>query len=206
MGTEALFGLVVHGLDISLNTARALPRRVHHGGWLRGVVGHALQRGNCVMETPDCGGCALREGCAYPQLFRPQMLPGHESHLPPYVIHDWRLLRDDPGIRFQVLLLGAAVNHAENLIRQLDTQAPKLDMGGGGPGRVGTVRDLGSGEVIFAAGCFRKGAVLRPLSPPPVEGAVTVRLLTPLVSKHDHADPLFAPLRTRLPARLAGFA
>ena len=198
-GVDSFYGLQVYGLDLILHSAQPLHRREHHGGWLRGVLGHALFRGNCIYQEPSCAGCALRSSCPYPQVFKPYLISGQQDRLPPYLIHNWRVLTEEPGIRCQLLLIGPAFLYAENWIRQLESYAGALDMGGSGTGRLGAIYDLTSSKLVFSAGRFRQGAILNPLHLPLLEKpTVTVRLLTPLVSKHDKADPLFSPLRTRL--------
>ncbi len=190
-------GLRIYGLDCTLHSSQPLTMRGYYGGWLRGVLGHALFRGNCVYPEPRCAGCALSSGCPYPQVFKPHLLPGQDNRLPPYLLHHWNLLAT--GTRFSLLLLNPALGYAENWLRQLDRFLPDLDIGGQRGVRLSEVRDLASGQVAFRAGQFVPGARLNPLHPPlPTDERLTVRLLTPLVSKHQHADPLWGALRTRL--------
>ena len=49
-------GLRVYGLDCTLRSPQPLTLRGYYGGWLRGVLGHALFRGNCVYPEPRCAG------------------------------------------------------------------------------------------------------------------------------------------------------
>lgn len=190
-------GLRVYGLDCTLRSPQPLTLRGYYGGWLRGVLGHALFRGNCVYPEPRCAECALRGGCPYPQVFKPHLLPGPDDRLPPYLLHHWNPL--PTGLRFSLLLLNPALGYAENWLRQLDRFLPDLEIGGQCGARLSEVRDLASSQVAFRAGQFVPGARLDPLQPPlPAGERLTVRLLTPLVSKHQHADPLWGALRTRL--------
>lgn len=190
-------GLRIYGLDCTLSGPRPSTMRGYYGGWLRGVLGHALFRGNCVYPEPRCPECALRGGCPYPQVFKPHLLPGSDDRLPPYLLHDWTLL--PTGIRFSLLLLNPALGFAENWLRQIDRFLPELDIGGQRGVGLGAVRDLASGQPVFRAGQFVPGGRLDLLQPPlPVGERLTVRLLTPLVSKHQHEDPLWSALRTRL--------
>jgi hypothetical protein len=161
------------------------------------AVGRALFQGNCVYPEPRCAECALRGGCPYPQVFKPHLLPEQNDRLPPYLLHDWNPL--PTGLRFSLLLLNPALGFAENWLRQLDRFLPDLDLGGQRGVRLHEVRDRASGRVAFRAGHFVPGARLTPLQPPlPAAERLTVRLLAPLVSKHQHADPLLGALRTRL--------
>lgn len=190
-------GLRVYGLDCTLHGPRTLTPRGYHGGLLRGVLGHALFRGNCVYPEPRCAECALRTGCPWPQVFKPHLLPDQQDRLPPYLVHRWQPLPE--GIRFSLLLLNPALGFAENWLRQMDRFLPELDFGGQRDVRLQEVRDLASGEPVFRAGRFLPGARLNPLQPAlPPGDRLTVQWLTPLVSKHRHADPLLGALRTRL--------
>ena len=190
-------GLRIYGLDCTLHSSQPLTMRGYYGGWLRGVLGHALFRGNCVYPEPRCASCALSGGCPYPQVFKPHLLSGPDDRLPPYLLHRWSPLAT--GTRFSLLLLNPALGYAENWLRQLDRFLPELDLGGQCGVRLHEVRDLASGRVAFRAGHFVPGARLNPLQPPlPAAERLIVRLLTPLVSKHQHADPLVGALRTRL--------
>lgn len=190
-------GLRVYGLDCALHSPQPLTPRGYHGGLLRGVLGHALFRGNCVYPEPRCPECALRTGCPWPQVFKPHLLPDPQDRLPPYLVHRWQPLPQ--GVRFSLLLLNPALGFAENWLRQMDRFLPELDFGGQRDVRLQEVRDLASGEPVFRAGRFLPGARLNPLQPAlPPGDRLTVQWLTPLVSKHRHADPLLGALRTRL--------
>lgn len=190
-------GLRVYGLDCTLHSPQPLALRGYYGGVLRGVLGHALFRGNCVYPAPRCAECALRGGCPYPQVFKPHLLPGQDDRLPPYLLHRWQPLPQ--GVRFSLLLLNPALGFAENWLRQMDRFLPELEIGGQPGVRVQEVRDLASGEPAFRAGRFLPSARLNPLQPAlPASDRLTVHWLTPLVSKHQHADPLLGALRTRL--------
>ena len=123
-------GLRVFGLDCTLNSPQPLVLRGYYGGWLRGILGHALFRGNCIYPEPRCAECALRGGCPYPQIFKPHLLPGQGDRLPPYLLHNWS--RTDNGLRFSLLLLNPALGFAENWLRQMDRFLPELEIGGQG--------------------------------------------------------------------------
>ncbi len=190
-------GLRIYGLDCTLHSPQPLTRRGFYGGWLRGVLGHALFRGNCVYPEPRCPECALRGGCPYPQVFKPHLLPGPDDQLPPYLLHNWG--STPAGIRFSLLLLNPALGFAENWLRQMDRFLPELEIGGQLGARLGDVRDLASGQVVFRSGRFVPGARLTPLQPPLPNGErLTVEWLTPLVTKRQDEDPLWGALRTRL--------
>lgn len=190
-------GLRVYGLDCTLRSPQPLTLRGYYGGWLRGVLGHALFRGNCVYPKPRCAECALCGGCPYPQVFKPHLLPGPDDRLPPYLLHHWNPL--PAGLRFSLLLLNPALGYAENWLRQLDRCLPDLEIGGQRGARLSEVRDLTSSQVVFHTGHFVPGTRLNPLQPLlPAGERLVVHLLTPLVSKHQHADPLWGALRTRL--------
>ena len=45
------------------------------GPLLRSVFGQALRRGACVTGAPDCTGCPLLHGCAYPAVIEPPPRP-----------------------------------------------------------------------------------------------------------------------------------
>jgi hypothetical protein len=192
-------GLSCYGLRIALHAQRPMKPMGHHGSWLRGVLGHALFRGHCIHPQPACADCALRASCPYPGVFKPHLLPGKER-LPSYLVHDWRVVPDDRTLWVTLVLVGTAVRHAAGWIRHLAAHAESLDMGGAGAGRLGRVRDLASGGLVFDNGAFRRDATLSPLAMPvPPARELTLKLVTPLVSKHDSAaDPLLGPLRTRI--------
>lgn len=171
---------------------------VHYSGWLRGVLDHALFRGNCVYPEPRCPERALRGGCPYyPQIFKPHRLLGQDDRLPPYLLHNWG--STPAGIRFSLLLLNPALGFAENWLRQMDRFLPELEIGGQFGARLGDVRDLASSQVVFRSGRFVPGARLNPLQPPLPDGQrLTVEWLTPVVTKRQDEDPLWGALRTRL--------
>lgn len=190
-------GLRLYGLDCTLHSPRPLTLRGYYGGVLRGMIGHALFRGNCVYPEPRCAECALRSGCPYPQVFKPHLLPGQDDRLPPYLLHRWQPLPE--GLRFSLLLLNPALGFAENWLRQMDRFLPELDFGGQPGVRLEEVRDLASDQPVFRAGRFIPGARLNPLQPAlPTGDRLTVQWRTPLVSKHQQGDPLLSALRTRL--------
>ncbi len=183
-------GLRLYGLDCTLHSPQPLTLPGYYGGALRGVLGHALFRGNCVYPEPRCAECALRSGCPYPQVFKPHLLPGQDDRLPPYLLQ---------GLRFSLLLLNPALGFAENWLRQIDHFLPELDVGGQHGVRLQEVRDLASGQPVFREGCFIRGGRLNPLQPAlPNSEQLTVHWCTPLVSKHQQDDPLLSALRTRL--------
>ncbi len=191
-------GLRVFGLDCTLNSPQPLVLRGYYGGWLRGILGHALFRGNCIYPEPRCAECALRGGCPYPQIFKPHLLPGQGDRLPPYLLHNWS--RTDNGLRFSLLLLNPALGFAENWLRQMDRFLPELEIGGQLGTRLGDVRDLASGQVVFRSGRFVPGARLNPLQPPlPNNERLTVEWLTPVATKRrQDGDLLWGTLRSRL--------
>ncbi len=190
-------GLRLYGLDCTLHSPQPLTLQGYYGGAARGLLGRALFLGNCVYPEPRCAECALRSGCPYPQVFKPHLLPGEEARLPPYLLHAWQRLPE--GLRFSLLLLNPALGFAENWLRQLDRFLPELEVSGQYGVRLSQVRDLASGQMAFHAGRFIPGARLNPLQPSlPASERLTVQWLTPLVSKHQHTDPLWGALRTRL--------
>lgn len=190
-------GLRCYGLDCTLHSPQPLTLRGYYGGVLRGVIGHALFRGNCVYPEPRCAECALRSGCPYPQVFKPHLLPGQDDRLPPYLLHRWQPAPQ--GLRFSLLLLNPALGFAENWLRQMNQFLPELDFGGQYGVRLQEIRDLASDQPVFREGHFIRGARLNPLQPAlPDSDRVTVQWRTPLVSKHQHDDPLISALRTRL--------
>ena len=190
-------GLRFYGLDCTLHSPQPLSLRGYYGGLLRGILGHALFRGNCVYPEPHCVECALRSGCPYPQVFKPHLLPDADDRLPPYLLHHWKPL--PTGLRFSLLLINPALAYAENWLRQLDRFLPELDFGDQKGIQLHEVRDLASGQRVFHESRFVPGAQLNPLQPAlPDDKPITVQLLTPLVSKHQHPDPLWGALRTRL--------
>lgn len=191
-------GLSCYGLRFLLETARPLPARGYHGSWLRGLLGHALFRGVCLYSEPHCSECALRGQCAYPQIFKPHLLPS-QQRLPSYLLHDWQVKTHSRQVGVVLILVANAVRYAETWITQVATQITNLEMGGGGAGRLLQVTDLATAEVIFGEGRFKPQVTLTPLNFLPTRrSTISIRFLTPLVSKHQHQDPLLAPLRTRL--------
>ena len=190
-------GLRCYGLDCTLHCLQPLMVRGYYGGVLRGILGHALLRGNCVYPEPGCATCALSSGCPYPQVFKPYLLPDQTDRLPPWLLHQWQPL--PTGLRFSLLLLNPALAYAENWLRQLYRFLPELDLGGQHGARLDEVHDLASGQLLFHADRFVPGGQINPLQPTlPTGESLIVHLLTPLVSKHQHADPLWGALRTRL--------
>lgn len=192
------YGLSCYGLHFRLEMKNSLPARGYHGSWLRGLLGHALFRGVCIDSQPRCPECALRGHCAYPQMFKPHLLP-NQQRLPSYLVHDWQVQANSRRMGVTVILIANAVRYAKTWITQVATQIADLEMGGGGSGRLIQVVDIVTHQVIFAEGRLKPQVTLTPLNfSPPCQATLKIRLVTPLVSKHRQPDPLLAPLRTRL--------
>jgi hypothetical protein len=193
------------GLSLELSAQRVLPHSRYPAAWLRGVLGWTLNKMSCVRTQTDCPSCALRQDCAYPQVFKPEAV--ESGRLPAYVIHHCRLNRDRSRIHFDLIFPGMAQHYAERWIRGLDQYLAEQNMAQSGPGKLCRVRDLFSRQAVFSNGKFNRNAQLNPYCYPSHDIPQRVRIswLTPLVSKHrptEEGDPLIKPLRTRL-TRLA---
>ncbi len=117
--------LPVVRLRLTVRADGPLPLPPYGGSMLRGALGHALME---LMPLPHASGqpCALRENCAYCQVFAPVPLAEHSlqkfSQMPaPYVIEPPfdaahmtdapRALRRGETFQFGLVLIGQALRH-----------------------------------------------------------------------------------------------
>jgi len=111
-------GIQCYGLRFNLSVANPLPPRRYYGSWLRDFLGQALFSGACIYSKAQCNHCALRGQCAYPQVFRPDLL-ADEQRLPGYVLHDWHVSPNRQSFWFSLIFIGSAVRFAEAWINHI---------------------------------------------------------------------------------------
>jgi len=163
------------------------------GSRIRGILGHALFSQVCPYAEARCAECAIAPYCDYTRVFKPQ----DPEALPAYVLHDWQI--DKNSIAVTVLLLGMASQAAENWIKGLSSQLPHLDWWGQDGMQLLRVTDWQSRSILFTHGRFTaKSKLTYAQYWPSVAADVEVHFITPLVSKHQHEDPLLAALKTRI--------
>jgi hypothetical protein len=172
-------GIRCYGLQFKFS--KALPNRRYYGSWLRAFIGDALCREVCVFAKPQCPECALREQCAYPQIFK-------RPTLPPYWLHEWKIRYAKQHIEFTLILLKEIVNYAEVWIHSLANTGGLLQ-----------VRDVATNKILFIKDHFKRRATLSPLNFAPVNhSSILIKMLTPLVTKSKNPDFFFVALSKRL--------
>ena len=191
--------LRLYALRLELSTAQPIPDSNQPGIWLRGLLGRALFYSVCpyAEQAAECRRCPLRSDCLYPAVFKPAA--AGVQRLPGYWLQNERIERDRRRARVDLMLAGPAVRAAEPWLRALARPPASLAIGGAPLNRLERATDRGSGATLVEGGRPVAGQALQPLGLTPVPaGPLQIRLATPLVSKHRHADPLYPPLRTRL--------
>lgn len=158
------------------------------GSMLRGALGHALKRLACVMRGQACGGCPLEHACLYTTVFETRPAPRsgimrqYERAPHPFVlvVDFMRGARIAPGDRLCVglRLFGSALNAAPFVLRALDEAAARGFGAGRLPFRLEVIRQDGQD------GGWRPGepypAAMPLAAPPPAEGRLEWRVVTPL--------------------------
>jgi len=187
------WGIPLSGFTAEWSIPKQPPHDAFIGGRLRGILGHALFSQVCPFPVAKCADCALAAYCDYTCTFKP-LAP---TALPAYILHDWQVHKKT--ISVTLLLMGNASQSAENWIRGLFSQLPRLDWWGQSGMRLQKVTDWQSGNKLFANGRFAAQAQLTfACRWPLVDSDVSVNFITPLLSKHQHGDPLMAALKTRV--------
>ncbi len=190
-------GLHAYGVSIELTAQQRIPSKGYHGSWLRGLLGHALFQSCCIHPEPVCLSCALAHHCPYPQIFKPH-LHAQSDRLPGYLIHHWQVR--DQSVRVELIFIGWAVRYAEPWMLGLIRAENRLNLGGGGSYRVQRIQNLADRTPLYQNRRFQPHTLTPlPLRVAAPDQPLTIHLTTPLVTKHtDEADPITAPLRTRL--------
>ncbi len=202
----ALGGLAFYGLQLTLRTEKPLKDHFH-GNVLRGWLGQSLLNAvNCPYPEPRCLDCKRRHDCAFPQVFKPELL--QESRLPPFLIHRWqRHEADAHRLTVTVIVLATALPHLLTWLLALHGAAGKQPLGEAGAVSLIQAVDLGSETVLLdatAATPLPARFAWQPLAlryPPRLVGdaTLTIRIVDLFASKHSTADDLFGlALRTRL--------
>jgi hypothetical protein len=188
-----MWGIRVSGFTVRWKIPVTPLSSYYLGGVLRGILGHALFSQVCIHPVAQCQNCLLAPQCQYQTFFK----PNNDNTLAAYVLHDWKIEHDE--IAVTILVLNSATSAVESWIRGLQAQLPKLEWFGRKGMKLNTVQDWQSGDFIYRHGRFMKKARLYPLEYlPPIGNTARIQFITPLISKHQHDDPLIAPLRTRL--------
>lgn len=187
------WGIPVSGFTAHWRIPAAPPREDFAGSRLRGILGRALFSEVCPYETARCAQCVAAPYCDYVRVFKPL----DAVALPAYVLHNWQFRGNVASV--SVLLIGAAHQAAEAWVRGLEKQLPVADWWGQRGMRLLWVNDWHTGKRVFDQGKFVDQARLAVAERfPSVPADPEVFFVTPLLSKHQDADPLRAPLKTRL--------
>jgi len=201
---NADFQLDCYGVDIVMQFANPITSRSWLGYALRGMLGRSLFDSVCINAQPRCEQCALRDTCAYPQVFKPAELGAGVTRLPAYVVHDWSLDESRYSIRFSVLIFGTAVSYLEGWLQGLLRQNGELNLAGAKQGRIVKISDFES-----SAPLMHGQRLMNTVSPIKITHSdtshVVVKLQTLTATKHIGDQFLFAALRTRLRRLLADY-
>jgi len=163
------------------------------GPQIRGILGQALFSQTCPFTSANCQTCTLAAHCPYPTVFKPL----DNTAVPAYILHDWWL--SGQTLAVTVLLLGNAAKSAEPWVRGLHRHLPNLAWFGKRGMRLDKVMDWRSGHTLFERGKFTGSQLTFCDAWPSAAGQNSeIKFITPLASKHQHADPLIGALKTRL--------
>lgn len=172
--------------------------RGYDGSAWRGAFGHALRRTVCVTRLPACDRCLLYRSCVYPYVFETPPPPESERmRRYPAAPHPFVLVRplaeapEARRIEVGVTLIGYAVRQLPHVVYAMQ-QAGRGGIGRRRVGhtlvqveqRCGPIADDGW-EVIFRHDASLAARDPFVPVPPPLEGDVRVRLLTPLRVRRD---------------------
>lgn len=190
----ANFLLPCFGVQVYLQFTSPIRASTLTGYALRGLLGKALFRQVCIYEAPRCNACALRTGCAYPQVFKPSEI--HVDRLPAYVVHKWHVDRTGYGLRFQLILIGAAVSHLDTWLEALQVLSGAIELD---QARGGRIIDIQYFDNRHGRPQVRSPKSLKPIALS-LQPAARYRIVleTPLLTKHGRHDIFWAALRTRL--------
>ena len=162
-------GLQCYGLHFDVYMRKPLPLANYYsdGHWIYHFLEQALIAGECIYTTPQCSECALREHCAYPQLFK---------SLSGFVLHDWQMSPNRQHFWFRLIFMGQTVRYAEDWIKNIAISLKK--------GTLKYVRDISNNKIVFKNGHFKPRANLVPLKLYPLHKPyILIRILTPLLHK-----------------------
>lgn len=170
------------------------------GSAWRGLFGHSLRRTVCVTHLPECGGCLLRQSCAYPYLFETPV-PSTAEKLTRYPVapHPFVLTVPlggpavfDPGAEIEVgmALFGRANEYLPYIVHAFSLAGARGIGRGEGTFRLAAVEQ----ETPLAGGhwspIYRERGSLAPSAPslpamPPPPTSAEIELLTPLRVKRE---------------------
>ncbi len=181
----------------------------YEGSTLRGMLGHALKRLVCVLDSPHCPGCPLSQTCAYPRLFETlptHRLPQRGADIPhPYLL---RLDPDAPrhypagaSYRFGLVLIGRQHDLLPPLIQAFQ-RAGRKGLGRGRArfqlARVWQQTTPGGAWQEIHSPTRKKLQIIpmQPIAPPQQPRHARIHLITPLRIKR--LGHLLHPQRFRL--------
>ncbi len=193
-GQATAFELPCYGVQLYLQFSAPIRSSIVTGYALRGLLGRALFRQVCIYDSARCAVCALRTGCAYPQVFKPSEIT--HARLPGYVIHDWRVDESGYGLRFKLILLGTSAHYLETWLEALQAMNGSIQLDRAGDGRIIDIHDLGSNQRLTRLSSRKMITPISLVS----EFSTRCRIVleTPLITKHDQHEIFFPALRTRL--------
>jgi len=180
------------------------------GNTLRGCLGRALLRENCVAAAPDCETCSRREDCVYPNIFKVAQSTAEFPTMPaPFVIRapefGKRQWLAGEALVFSIILFGTAVRRSAEVVRAASAIFEGRFAQTEGAFALQTVRDGFNGQRnpsdLQVAVWSDAGA----MDIPPAQ-AVKIRILSPVQIYHAHfvADkPDFSLFMDSLFARIA---
>jgi len=92
------------------------------GNTLRGCLGRAFLRQNCILASPDCEDCSRRGGCVYPSIFKVAQSTAEFPTMPaPFVIRapeiGKRQWRAGESMTFSIMLFGVAVRRSAEVMQ-----------------------------------------------------------------------------------------
>jgi len=188
--------LACYGVRLQIQFTSAITQQSFLGYALRGLLGRALFNAVCIYPQAQCTQCILRESCAYPQLFKPSELNSAQTRLPGYVIHDWSLTENRCSLHMTLLVFGSAVRYLEITLKSLMRIDGHIQLLGARQGRIIHMLDVGSERQLLHPNQRAKVMPIKIM--PNYTSQLSICLQTPLATKHQQQDFLFAALRTRL--------
>lgn len=110
----------ITSLEIALQANHAVAWPHYAGSSLRGAFGRALRQAACVTGQAQCGGCPLRNSCAYGVVFDPiapvqPLHPSFNDGIPRYIVQPPSIgagqLQPGQTLNFRLLMLPGSQAH-----------------------------------------------------------------------------------------------
>ncbi|MFP4460489.1 MAG: CRISPR system precrRNA processing endoribonuclease RAMP protein Cas6 [Candidatus Zixiibacteriota bacterium] len=152
----------------------------YSGATIRGALGSALYKDNCIFHKTDCSECEINISCPYYYFFEAQRAEDGGFDTSPFSVIPSNSKTIKPGdvFEFAIVLYGKSIDYAANIISALNTMG---------------ILGVGKGKATFAIEnisqkgqlVYREGRILRELQKQTIEeyetgDKIRLNLITPL--------------------------